>query len=147
MFDRDRSMMSEGAISRVLVVDDDPGTVESITRYLNREGFKVKGLSSPLAALEELETEHYGVLITDIVMPEMDGVGLAREAKERNPFLQIILITGHVRMNYVLEGFAAGASNCFFKPLDSLEPLRDEVRGCLRKIALIREVLLRRSRL
>jgi DNA-binding NtrC family response regulator len=132
---------------KILVVDDDASVVNSVCRYLTREGFVVKGLSNPAEALQELENVEYGVLITDIVMPEMDGVALLRAAKNRNPFLQVVLITGHVRINYLLEGFAAGASNCFFKPFDSLDPLTEEVRGCLRKIARIREVLLQRSRL
>ncbi len=134
-------------IKKILVVDDDPGIVQSVVRYLNREGFPTAGLTSPVEALHALETHPYAVLIADIVMPEMDGVGLLRAAKRLNPFLQGILITGHVRMSYLLEGFAAGASNCFFKPLDSLEPLTQEVRACLGKLARIREVLLQRSKL
>jgi len=137
----------DGGNKKILVVDDDASIVDSVCRYLNREGFASKGLSNPLAALQELEAGDYGVLVTDIVMPEMDGVALLRAAKHRNPFLQVILITGHVRMNYLLEGFAAGASNCFFKPFDSMEPLAEEVRGCVRKISRIREVLLQRSKL
>jgi DNA-binding NtrC family response regulator len=132
---------------KVLVVDDDSGIVDSVCRYLTRQGFSAQGLNDPRAALAELDSPDYGVLITDILMPEMDGVGLLRAAKEKNPFLQVILMTGQVRMNYLLEGFAAGASNCFFKPFESLAPLAQEVAGCLAKIERIREVLLQRSNL
>jgi DNA-binding NtrC family response regulator len=132
---------------KILVVDDDASIVDSVCRFLNREGFSSKGMVSALGALQELDSGDYGVLITDILMPEMDGVGLLRAAKSRNPFLQVILMTGQVRMNYLLEGFAAGASNCFFKPFESLAALSQEVRSCLGKIERIREVLLQRSQL
>jgi two-component system, sensor histidine kinase and response regulator len=132
---------------KILVVDDDPGMADSVCRYLNREGLQASSMSDPLGALQELESSDYGVLVTDILMPGMDGVGLLRAAKKVNPFLQVILMTGQVRMSYLLEGFAAGASNCFFKPFESMTPLTDEVRGCLAKIERIREVLLHRSQL
>jgi DNA-binding NtrC family response regulator len=132
---------------QILVVDDDASMLDSVCRYLRREGLSVRGLNDPLAALQELDSPDYGVLITDILMPGMDGVGLLRAAKKKNPFLQVILMTGQVRMNYLLEGFAAGASNCFFKPFDSMTPLAQEVRGCLAKIERIREVLVQRSNL
>jgi two-component system, sensor histidine kinase and response regulator len=135
------------ASKKILVVDDDPGIADSVCRYLRREGLAASGLTDPLVALQELEQADYGVLVTDILMPGMDGVGLLRAAKKRNPFLQVILMTGQVRMSYLLEGFAAGASNCFFKPFESLTPLTDEVRSCLAKIERIREVLLHRSQL
>ena len=135
------------ASKKILVVDDDPNMLSSVVRYLVREGFVVEGFNSPLQALQALDSPDFGVMITDILMPEMDGVGLLREAKKKNPFLQVILMTGQVRMNYLLEGFRAGASNCFFKPFESLSALADEVRGCLAKIARIREVLVQRSRL
>ena len=132
---------------KILVVDDDSSIVDSICRYLRREGLAAEGMSDPLNALQQLESGSYGVLITDILMPGMDGVGLLRAAKRKNPFLQVILITGQVRMNNLLEGFAAGASNCFFKPFESLTALTQEVRSCLAKIERIREVLEQRSQL
>jgi DNA-binding NtrC family response regulator len=132
---------------KILVVDDEPSMVDSICRYLKREGLVAQGLSDPLAALQELESPDFGVLVTDILMPGMDGVGLLRAAKKKNPFLQVILMTGQVRMNYLLEGFAAGATNCFFKPFESMTPLAQEVRGCLAKIDRIRDILLQRSNL
>jgi DNA-binding NtrC family response regulator len=139
--------LDTGSSKKILVVDDDRSIVDSVCRHLTRDGFSATGLTDPRAALQELESRDYGVLITDILMPEMDGVGLLRAAKSRNPFLQVILMTGQVRMNYLLEGFAAGASNCFFKPFESLTPLSQEVRSCLAKIERIRDVLLQRSQL
>jgi DNA-binding NtrC family response regulator len=132
---------------KILVVDDDANIVDSICRWLRREGLSAEGMSDPLNALQQLESSSYGVLVTDILMPGMDGVGLLRAAKRKNPFLQVILITGQVRLNYLLEGFAAGASNCFFKPFESLAPLTQEVRGCLAKIERIHDVLQQRSQL
>jgi DNA-binding NtrC family response regulator len=132
---------------KILVVDDDAGMAESICRHLKREGLLATSLTDPCQALRELDSSDYGVLVADIVMPDMDGVGLLRAAKKVNPFLQVILITGQVRMSYLLEGFAAGAANCFFKPFESLTALTDEVRGCLAKLERIREVLVQRSQL
>jgi DNA-binding response OmpR family regulator len=129
------------ANKKILVVDDDPSVVGSVCQYLAREGFDVAGESDSQVALRELESLDYGILITDILMPGLDGLELLKAAKQKNPFLQVILITAHVRMSYLLEGFAAGANNCFFKPFTSMAPVAQEAEACLRKIDRIHEVL------
>jgi DNA-binding NtrC family response regulator len=136
-----------GGNKKILVVDDDTSVVESLCQYLAREGFDVEGESDSVAALRELESSEYGILITDILMPELDGIELLRAAKQKNPFLQVILITAHVRLSYLLEGFAAGATNCFFKPFTSMAPVAQEAESCLRKIDRIHEVLVQRAKM
>ena len=132
---------------KILVVDDDASIVGSVCQYLAREGFDVAGESDSMVALRELESPDYGILITDVLMPGLDGLELLKAAKQKNPFLQVILITAHVRMSYLVEGFAAGANNCFFKPFASLAPLAQEAESCLRKIDRIHEVLAQQARM
>jgi DNA-binding NtrC family response regulator len=91
----DRTGLAAGACS-VLVVDDDRGVRRLTARMLRTEGYKVLEVESGVEALRTLETDPgIRLLVTDIVMPEMDGLALADRALARLPRLGVVLMTGH----------------------------------------------------
>jgi two-component system cell cycle sensor histidine kinase/response regulator CckA len=91
----DRTGLATGPWS-VLVVDDDRGVRRLTARMLRTEGYRVLEAESGAEALEMLESEPtIRVLITDIVMPEMDGLALADRALAKVPHLRVVLMTGH----------------------------------------------------
>jgi CheY-like chemotaxis protein len=91
----DRTGLAAGACS-VLVVDDDRGVRRLTARMLRTEGYKVLEAESGAEALRALESDpEIRLLVTDIVMPEMDGLALADRALAKLPQLRIVLMTGH----------------------------------------------------
>ena len=118
----------------VMVVDDDAGIRKSIARFLEGEGCVVTQVSNGREALEALDTAHYDLVISDIVMPEMDGVELLREMRQRHPTVQTIVMTGFVKQANVLACMRLGAINCIFKPLKDLSELRESVEWAVKHI-------------
>ena len=79
---------------RILLAEDDQVMREYLTRALQRSGYAVSPVDRGTAAIPLLETERFDLLLTDIVMPEMDGIELARRAGEMSPDLRVMFITG-----------------------------------------------------
>lgn len=126
---------------KILVVDDEPLIVKSLSAYLRLKGYDVVGCESPAEALRRAGEENIQVVVSDVLMPEMDGVELLRRLKQQNGFCQVILITGFVRMDKLLEAFQGGANNIFFKPLEALDELGNEIDRAFHKLKRIQEVL------
>ena len=79
---------------RILLAEDDRVMREYLTRALERSGYAVSAVDRGTAAIPLLESEPFDLLLTDIVMPEMDGIELARVAAEMVPNLRVMFITG-----------------------------------------------------
>ena len=79
---------------KILLAEDDAVMREYLTRALERSGYSVSAVDRGTAALPLLEQETFDLLLTDIVMPEMDGIELARRAAELVPGLRVMFITG-----------------------------------------------------
>ena len=79
---------------RILLAEDDQVMREYLTRALERSGYAVTAVDRGTAALPLLETEHFDLLLTDIVMPEMDGIELAQRAGELASDMKVMFITG-----------------------------------------------------
>ena len=79
---------------RILLAEDDKVMREYLTRALERSGYLVTAVDRGTAALPLLERETFDLLLTDIVMPEMDGIELAQKAGELVPDMRVMFITG-----------------------------------------------------
>ena len=79
---------------RILLAEDDQVMREYLTRALQRSGYAVTAVDRGTAAIPLLETESFDLLLTDIVMPEMDGIELAQRAGEMCKDLRVMFITG-----------------------------------------------------
>jgi len=79
---------------RILLAEDDRVMREYLTRALERSGYAVSAVDRGTAAIPLLESEPFDLLLTDIVMPEMDGIELAQKAGEMCPELRVMFITG-----------------------------------------------------
>ena len=79
---------------RILLAEDDQVMREYLTRALERSGYYVTAVDRGTAAMPLLERERFDLLLTDIVMPEMDGIELAQRAGEMDPDLRVMFITG-----------------------------------------------------
>lgn len=79
---------------RILLAEDDASMREYLARALERVGYSVVAVDRGTAALPFLESEHFDLLLTDIVMPEMDGIELAQRAAVIAPAMRVMFITG-----------------------------------------------------
>jgi two-component system cell cycle response regulator CpdR len=79
---------------KILLAEDDAVMREYLTRALEKSGYSVSAVDRGTAALPLLEQEAFDLLLTDIVMPEMDGIELAQKASELVPNLRVMFITG-----------------------------------------------------
>lgn len=85
---------SRVTISRILLAEDDESMRGFLVRALKKAGYEVTAFANGEEAYERLKTEPFTLLLTDIVMPKMDGIELARRASELDPDLKIMFITG-----------------------------------------------------
>jgi len=79
---------------RILLAEDDASMRTYLARALERVGYRVVSVDNGAAALPLLEAEPFDLLLTDIVMPEMDGIELAQQAAELAPGIRVMFITG-----------------------------------------------------
>ena len=81
-------------MNRILLAEDDEDMRRFLAKALENAGYTVVSFDNGLSAYERLREEPFNLLLTDIVMPEMDGIELARKAAELDPDLKIMFITG-----------------------------------------------------
>ena len=82
------------AMSKILLAEDDVDMRRFLVKALQNAGFDVVSYDNGLSAYQRLREEPFELLLTDIVMPEMDGIELARRAAELDPDIKIMFITG-----------------------------------------------------
>jgi two-component system sensor histidine kinase/response regulator len=102
--------------SRLLIVDDEAFQLKALCNTLQDEGFITVGFSSPLEALATLRKQRFDLLLTDLMMPGMDGVTLMRAALEIDGDLVAILMTGQGTIDTAVEAMKAGALDYILKP-------------------------------
>ena len=112
---------------RLVIVDDHPAHMRTLCDTLEIKGYKVRGFTSAVEALKSLQPDQYDVLITDLRMPEMDGIALTRSAREIDPDLAAVIMTGHGTIDTAVRAMQGGALDYVLKPfsLDSVMPIID----------------------
>jgi two-component system response regulator AtoC len=115
---------------RLLVIDDDAVTRELLTEVLQGEGYTVAACDSGKIALERAEREHFDLAVTDIRMPEMDGIAVTRALKARQPAIQIIVMTAFGSVETAVDAVRHGAFDYVSKPMN-LEEIKTTVRRAL----------------
>ena len=104
--------------ARVLAVDDQRYFRELIGGVLSERGYEVVTASSGEEALHVLARADFDVVVTDLVMPGMDGVELVRRVKEHKPDQEVVMVTGVSDVNSAIEAMKQGATDYILKPLD-----------------------------
>ena len=119
---------------KILIVDDEKDITESLKRHLQLEDYDVFTTNDPLKAMEIIDKNNIKVVISDIVMPGLNGVDLLKKIKEANGIVQVIMITGYVTINNLLSCLRNGASNCIFKPFENLDVISRAVEEEVKKL-------------
>jgi len=134
------------APARVLVVDDERSMRELLSIVLRRDGYEVLIAEDGAAGLELLKRERVDILITDIRMPNMNGVDLLREAKRISPDIVSIVMTAFATTDTAVEALRLGAADYVTKSKDTASELRVRVGRELERKRLQQEnVLLKRA--
>jgi len=109
---------------QLVVIDDDPAIVRIVTRVIQQalgDIIDVVDFTDPNEARQWIDQHCCDVLITDLQMPEVDGLELLQFTKARNPWTQVIFLTGHSSLQAISEAIENGASDYLVKPLDQFE--------------------------
>ncbi|MBW4052971.1 MAG: response regulator [Proteobacteria bacterium] len=126
--------MDDEAINRLLVVDDEAAQVEALCRTLEDEGYAVRGFTGAGSALAAVRAGAFDIVLTDLTMPGMDGIAFLNAAREVDPGLAGIVMTGHGSIATAVEAMKAGALDYILKPFD----LRVILRVLARTQAMLR---------
>lgn len=113
-------------VSRILLAEDDNDMRRFLTKALENAGYDVVAYDNGKSAYERLCEEPFTMLLTDIVMPEMDGIELARRATELDPDLKVMFITGFAAVALNPNSNAPKEAKVLSKPFH-LRELVDEV--------------------
>lgn len=101
-----------------MVIDDEIDVMTPLCDFLSELGYEVMGYVSGKDALEALKEKEFALLLTDLIMPEVDGITLLKSAQEIDPHLMCIVITGHSTIQTAVEAMKVGAFDYIMKPLD-----------------------------
>ena len=130
---------------RLLIVEDEETLGESLKRVLTKEGYEVDAVNSAESALRHAEGIAYDLIITDIILPGIDGIELLRRLKMKFPEQIVIIITAYASIETAVGALRAGAYDYVIKPIIH-EEIKRIVRNALRERALLAEnVILRKQ--
>lgn len=128
--------------ARILVVDDEPRVCQFLRTVLEAEGWQVTAAQGGAQALEELARGSYDLVITDLVMPEVDGMQVLEAARAEDPDAVVIVITGYSTVESAVEAMKKGAFDYVPKPF-KVEHIKLQCRRALeqRRVVLENRVL------
>lgn len=121
-------------IARLLVVDDETEIREMLSRHFRFLGYEVDVAGDGVEALEMVQSRPYAVVISDVVMPKMNGVDLLSRIRGEYPMTHVIMITGYVNQENLLACMRLGADDCILKPIQDLGELEKAVEKAVSSI-------------
>jgi two-component system, NtrC family, response regulator HydG len=103
----------------ILVVDDDERLRTAVARVLSAESHRALCASSGAEALNLLKTQNIALVVTDLLLPDVDGIALLKATRELKPEVEVVMITGHGSVEKAVEAMRLGAYDFIEKPVDS----------------------------
>ena len=128
--------MKEQALRKtILVVDDEEGVRESVREVLSDEGYRVVDTADGGRVIDLIRREKPGLVLLDVWMPEIDGIGLLKEIKVQEPNLNVVMVSGHGNIHMAVTATKFGAFDFIEKPV-SLDGLLLTVRRALGELSV-----------
>ncbi|MBE9512381.1 MAG: sigma-54-dependent Fis family transcriptional regulator [Bacteroidetes bacterium] len=106
---------------RVLILDDERKIADKVSTYLMKQGYNAQSAYFPTQAIKILNRDPIDILISDVLMPEMNGLDLLKKIKSLYPHVEVIMITGHGDMDMVIKAMHLGAVDFIKKPFSFLD--------------------------
>ncbi|HEY2933830.1 MAG TPA: sigma-54 dependent transcriptional regulator [Acidobacteriota bacterium] len=123
---------------RILIADDDSSSRESLRELVNSWGYEARAVANGAEALKIVNDYQPSLLITDLVMPQLDGIGLLRAVKDRLQTMPVVLLTAHGTIPTAIDAMKEGAVDYITKPLD-FQKLKELIEHCLSETKPFRE--------
>ncbi|MDD3814738.1 MAG: sigma-54 dependent transcriptional regulator [Desulfocapsaceae bacterium] len=131
--------MSDKPTIAILLVDDEVINLENVGHFLEQQGFQVTTATNGSEAISLLQQSHFDLVITDLKMGDVDGIQVMNTAKELQPEIEVIIITGYATINSAVDVMAQGAFYYLSKPI-KLKELHALVLRALEKTMLLKEI-------
>ena len=123
----------------ILIVDDDPVGLRNLARSLKKEGSSITLASSGKEALKKIQNHRFDLILSDLVMEEVNGIDLLKHVKRNTPETEVVILTGFATVATAIEAMKKGAYHYLQKPF-RLEELRSVVGNALEKVQMRREI-------
>ena len=114
--------------TRILIVDDESDIRDALSRHLRFLDYDVETAANGEEAQKILETRKTDIVISDIMMPKVDGIDLLRHIRKEYPMTHVIMMTGYVTQENILACMRLGAQICIFKPIEDISELEEHVK-------------------
>ncbi|HTM87834.1 MAG TPA: ATP-binding protein [Terriglobales bacterium] len=118
--------------AKILIVDDEAGVLLTTCAILQQEGYDVEAAASGVEAVEAIRQRHYDLVLTDLKMPGIDGLGVLAEVRKRSPLTVTVMMTGYGSVVSALDAVQLGAYEYLLKPIE-VEDLKQAVRRSLER--------------
>lgn len=125
-------------MSNILIIDDEKAIRKTLSEILSYEGYKIDEASDGEEGLKKFKEKSYDVVLCDIKMPKLDGIEFLDKARETNPDVPVIMISGHGTIETAVEAVKKGAYDYISKPPD-LNRLLITIRNAMDKTNLVAE--------
>lgn len=123
----------------ILLVDDDAMSLRALASLLETQGYRVTQSGSGQDAIEKLKHSHFDLVITDLVMFEIDGIRVLTEAKTLDPETKVIILTGYGNLTSAIDAMRLGVDDYILKPSEP-EEIFFRVSRCLDNLKLQRKI-------
>ncbi|HEY0880555.1 MAG TPA: fused response regulator/phosphatase [Archangium sp.] len=128
-----------GAPKRILVIDDAEQVRSLVMRQLGYLGYETQGASNGLEGLATIEKTSFDLVVCDLRMPHLDGLGVLSVLREKHPNLPVIVMSGEGLLDDAINALKLGAWDYLSKPISGMAVLQVTVQKALEKAALIEE--------
>jgi signal transduction histidine kinase/FixJ family two-component response regulator len=136
------------SVERIIIIDDEQRMCESLATLLTSEGYLVEAYQSSLEAATAVRSRKVDLVITDVMMPDMDGLEILRVIKKVDDDIPVILMTGFASLNSALDAIQQGAYDYLLKPVEftqlslAVKRALEKRRGQLERNRLMEELKL-----
>ncbi len=124
---------------KILIAEDEEIARDNLEHILKKDGYEAVSVENGVKAIQQLENTEFDLVITDLKMPDMDGIQLLKTVKERHPDTEVLMITGYATVSSAVDAMQKGAFSYIPKPF-KIEELRILVQRALEKRCLYQEV-------
>ncbi len=116
--------------NKALVVDDDPSVLQVLAGYMKAFDFDVETTENPRMAVELCRRNRFDIILSDLMMPEMNGLEFLQEVRQADPDAAFIMITGYPSIESAVEAIRRGAQDYIIKPF-KIEEIKHKVDKAL----------------
>ncbi len=125
----------------ILLVDDDHFVIDTLGNYLKELGYMITSAENGESAIKKLSEKDFELIITDLVMGQVDGLGVLKKAKEVNPLSMVMILTGYGGLTSSIDALRMDADDYLLKPCER-EQIKTRVESCLKKYELLKRIKL-----